>query len=146
MGGRGVTGSVVSATLREALLRLATSVTSEPKGKVLFHHGDEARGLYLVCSGRVSVDLEPGSYAFPPRIAGPGAVLGLPATVAGSPYSLTAEVLDKAEVAFVPRDLVVKALATNQELCFEVMQLLSSEISGTRNALRIIGSSREHRA
>jgi len=90
--------------------------------------------------------MEPSSSVFPPQIVGPGAVLGLPATVAGSPYSLTAEVMDKAEVAFVPRELVLRALSTNQELCFEVMQLLSSEISGTRKALKQLGSSRDHHA
>ena len=139
-------GALVSASLRDAFLRLSTSITSEPKGKVLFREGDAARGVYLVCSGRISMVMEPSSSVFPPQIVGPGAVLGLPATVAGSPYSLTAEVMDKAEVAFVPRELVLRALSTNQELCFEVMQLLSSEISGTRKALKQLGSSRDHHA
>jgi len=142
----GMAGSVVSPAMREELLRLSTRINWEPKGKVLFRQGDHAQGLYLICNGRVSMGMEQGSFAFPPRIVGPGTVLGLPATVAGSPYSLTAETLDKTELAFVPRELVLKTLATNQELCFEVMQLLSSEISGTRNAIRQIGSSREHRA
>jgi len=137
---------LVSPAMREELLRLSMRIIREPKGKVLFRQGDDAQGLYLVCSGRVSLGMEQGNSAFPPRIVGPGGVLGLPATVAGSPYSLTAETLDKTELAFVPRELVLKTLATNQELCFEVMQLLSSEISGTRNAIRQIGSSREHRA
>jgi CRP-like cAMP-binding protein len=139
-----VPGGVVSATMREELLRLATDVISESKGTVLFQRGDPARGLYLICSGRVSVALDTNNLAYPPRILGPGSVLGLPATVAGSPYSLTAEVVDKAELAFVPRAAMLNCLSTNQALCFEVMQLLSGEISGTRTAIKRAGSVRQH--
>jgi len=141
-GGPG--GVVVSAAMREELLRLATDVLSESKGTVLFHRGDPARGLYLICSGRVSVALDANNLAYPARILGPGSVVGLPATVAGSPYSLTAEVVDKAELVFVPRAAVLNCLSTNQALCFEVMQLLSGEISGTRAALKRAGSVRPH--
>ena len=139
-------GLVVSEGLREVLLRDATSVTHEPKGKVLFRKGDEARGLFLICSGRVTTELETEKFTIPPRIIGAGAVLGLPSTVAGSPYSLTAEVLDKAELAFIPREVVLKILSTNPELCFEVLQLLGGEISATRNVIRQIGSDQENQA
>ncbi len=101
MGGEALRTLVVSPALREEFLRLSTSISREPSGKILFQCGDTPRGLYLVCSGKVSLMLETGNIAFPPRIAGPGAVVGLPATMAGSPYSLTAEVIEEAEVAFV---------------------------------------------
>lgn len=140
----GPLGLVISAAMREELLRLATDVISASKGTVLFQRGDAARGLYLICSGRVSVALDTDYFAYPPRILGPGAVVGLPATVAGSPYSLTAEVVDKAELAFVSRAVMLNCLTTNQQLCFEVMQLLSGEISGTRAALKRAGSVRQH--
>src|ERR1700690_13977 len=114
-------GLVVSAALREEFLRLATSVSSEAKGTVLFRRGDAVRGLYLIKSGRVSVGLDTGSVAFPPRLLGAGAVAGLPASVAGSPYSLTAEVIADAELAFVPPPVVMACLQANPQLCFEVM-------------------------
>ena len=133
---------VVSVTMRDEFLRLATSVSSEAKGTILFRRGDAARGLFLIRSGRVSVDLDAGNAAFPPRILGAGAVVGLPATVAGSPYSLTAEVIDDAELAFVPRPAVLSCLQSNPQLCFEVMDLLSGEISGTRTALKQAGAIR----
>jgi len=137
---------VVSVALREELLRLAISVSSEARGTILFRRGDAVRGLFLIRSGRVSVDLDTGNTAFPPRILGAGAVVGLPATVAGSPYSLTAEVIDDAELAFVPRPAVLSCLQRNPQLCFEVMDLLSGEISGTRTALKQAGMIRESRA
>jgi len=136
----------VSVEMREELLRLATSVSSEAKGTVLFRRGDAARGLFLIRSGRVSVALDGGLLALAPRILDAGSVVGLPATVAGSPYSLTAEVIDDAELAFVPRPAFLDCLQTNPQLCFEVMDLLSAEISGTRNALKQAGTIRQNRA
>jgi len=130
---------VVSPELREQLLRLATC-TSKPKGTVLFRHGDAVRGLFLIRSGKVSLALDGANAAFPSRILGAGSVVGLPATVAGSPYSLTAQVIEDAELAFVSRDAVVDCLRQNPDLCFEVMDMLSGEISGTRSALKRHGT------
>jgi CRP-like cAMP-binding protein len=137
---------LVSAAMHAELLQRATSVLSEAKGTVLFRRGDEVRGLFLIRSGRVSVALDTGSVAYPPRILGPGAVVGLPATVAGSAYKLTAEVVDSAELAFVPRMEMLSCLQGNVEFCFEVMELLSGEISRTRAGLRRAGPMRQLRA
>jgi CRP-like cAMP-binding protein len=137
--------SLVSAAMHAELLQRATSVLSEAKGTVLFRRGDEVRGLFLIRSGRVSVALDTGSVAYPPRILGPGAVVGLPATVAGSAYKLTAEVVDSAELAFVPRMEMLSCLQGNVEFCFEVMELLSGEISRTRAGLRRAGPMRQLR-
>jgi len=139
-------GVVVSTTMQEELLRLATGISSESKGTVLFRRGDEPRGLYLICSGSVSLTLDAGIFPFPTRTLGPGAILGLPSTISGSAYSLTAEVVDNAQLAFVPRAAVLNCLATNQQLCFEVMELLSSEISGTRAVLKQASPSRQNKA
>lgn len=126
---------VVSPAMQEQLLRFATSI-SKAKGSILFRHGDAGIGLYLIRCGKVSLALDGVSHAFPPRVLGAGSVVGLPATVAGSPYSLTAKVVEEAELAFVPREAVVDCLRQNPQLCFEVMDMLSGEISGTRYALK----------
>lgn len=135
----------VSPAMQEEFLRIASPVF-KPKGSVLFHHGDAVIGLYLIRSGRVCVGLDGANPAFPPRILGAGSVVGLPATVAGSPYSLTAEVLDDSDLAFVPREAVVDCLRRNPQLCFEVMDMLSIEISGTRFAIKQTGAQRPRKA
>jgi CRP/FNR family transcriptional regulator len=129
----------VSPAMQEEFLRLATP-TFKPKGTILFRHGDAVVGLYLIRKGRVCVGLDGMNPAFPPRILGAGSVVGLPATVAGSPYSLTAEVLEDSDLAFVPREAVVDCLRRNPQLCFEVMDILSVEISGTRFAIKQTGA------
>lgn len=126
---------VVSPAMQEQILRLGTLV-SKKKGVVLFRHGDAVTGMFLICSGKVQVALEGLNSALPARILRAGCVAGLPATVAGSPYSLTAQVIEDAELAFVPRHALMDSLRQNPQFCFEIMEILSGEISGTRSALK----------
>jgi CRP-like cAMP-binding protein len=126
---------VVSPAMQEQLRVLGTAL-SKAKGSVLFRHGDPARGVFLICSGKVRLSLDGANSSFPPRVIGPGSVAGLPASVAGSPYSLTAEVVEDAELAFVPRVALLEWLQRNPQLCFEVMDILSGEISQTRSVLK----------
>ena len=126
---------VVSLAMQEQLSLLATAL-SKAKGSVLFRHGDAVRGVFLIRSGKVRLALDGANSTFPSRILGPGSVAGLPASVAGSPYSLTAEVIEDAELAFVPRQTLLECLQKNPQLCFEVMDVLSGEISQTRSILK----------
>ena len=93
------------------------------------------RGVFLILKGKVRLDLGSHSNAFPSRDLGPGAILGLPATLSDSCYSLTAAVLANAEVIYLSRPAMLELLRTHSKLCFEVMNLLSEELAGTRNAL-----------
>ena len=126
---------VVSSEMQEQLLLLALHL-SKVKGSVLFRHGDPVRGVFLIRSGKVRLSLDGANSSFPFRILGPGSVAGLPASVAGSPYSLTAEVVEDAELAFVPRQDLLECLQKNPQICFEVMDILSGEISQSRSVLK----------
>jgi CRP-like cAMP-binding protein len=136
---------IPSAELKAELECLAT-VVSRPKGTILFHRGDVVSGLYLILRGRVSLGLDAESPVFPTRILAPGCIAGLPATVSGNPYSLTAEVVQDAELAFVPRDAVLDCLRRSPRLCFEVMEMMSGEISHIRSAFKRTDGSRRMRA
>lgn len=136
---------IPSAELKEELERVAT-IVSRRKGTILFCRGDVVSGLYLIRRGRVSLGLDAESPVFPPRILVPGCIAGLPATVSGNPYSLTAEVVQDAELAFVPRDAVLECLRKNATLCFEVMEMMSGEISHIRSAFKHTDGSRRMRA
>lgn len=135
---------VVSPAMQEQLLLLSIPLF-KAKGSVLFRHGDGVLGLFLIRSGKVELALDGGNSAFPPRVLGPGSVVGLPATVAGSSYSLSAQVIEDAELAFVPRVALLDCLQRNPQLCFEIMDILSCEISGTRSVLKQGGLLRLHK-
>jgi CRP-like cAMP-binding protein len=128
-------GLVASSVLREQLLLLSTTVLT-PKGTVLFRRGDPCAGAFLICKGKVRLSLGVDDLLFPARVLGPGCVVGLPATVAGLAYSLTAEVVEEADLASVPKDRLHDCLRENPELCMEVMRVLSREISVTRAVLK----------
>lgn len=130
---------IPSSELRAQLESVAT-VISKPKGTILFRHGDEACGVFLVRNGRIKLGLDFVTPVYPDRTLGAGALVGLPATVSGKPYSLTAQVAEDSELAFVPRDAVLACLQNNPFLCFQVMNMLGGEISDIRSAFKKNGS------
>lgn len=130
---------VPSAELKAEFERLATVVV-KPKGTILFQRGEKPAGVYLIRSGRISLGLDYENSIYPARILGPGAVVGLPASVSGNPYSLAANVVEDSELAFVPREAVVTCLKKNPILCFQVMDILSDEIADIRSAFKQNGS------
>jgi CRP-like cAMP-binding protein len=130
---------IPSPELQGELEHLATSVL-KPAGSFLFRRGDEVSGVFLIRSGRISLALDYETPVYPARILGPGAVTGLPATISGKPYSLTATVVEDSELAFVPRPQVVECLKNNPLLCFQVMDILGDEIADIRSTFKRNGS------
>jgi CRP-like cAMP-binding protein len=130
---------IPSRELQTKLERLAT-IVFKPAGSFLFERGDEASGVFFIRNGRISLTLDYETPIYPARILGPGAVIGLPATVSGNPYSLTAKVIEDSELDFVPRAQVVECLKNNPLLCFQVMDVLSDEIADIRSAFKRNGS------
>src|SRR5512133_1101003 len=126
---------IPSPELQTELERLATIVL-KPAGSFLFRRGDEVSGVFLIRSGRISLALDYETPVYPARLLGPGAVTGLPATVSGNPYSLTAKVVEDSELGFVPRAQVVECLKNKPSLCFQVMDILSDEIADIRSAFK----------
>jgi CRP-like cAMP-binding protein len=139
------TNLIPSPELKAELEQLAT-ILFKPKGAILFRRGEEVTGVFLIRSGRVSLALDCETPLYPARILGPGAIAGLPATVSGNPYSLTAKVVDDAELAYVPRDAVLECLQNNPTLCFQVMDMLSGEICDIRSAFKQNDSTRRAKA
>lgn len=102
-------------------------------GTLLFRQGEEVKGIYVVNSGRVRLSLTDASTgSVSDRFAESGSILGLPATMAGNAYSLTAEVRSAAEVVFVPREQVLAVLRGQPALCFEVVEILAQEVAHMR--------------
>ncbi len=98
-------------------------------GEELFRQGDPVRGVFLVNSGKVklSLELQQGSL-----LAEAGSVLGLPAAVRDSTYSLNATVVDDSELTYVAHQDMRKLLNSDSELCFQVVQILSGELQRLR--------------
>lgn len=132
----------------EALLAFDTikSVTKVPRGEVLFQEGRLPRGIFVLCDGRakLSVCSETGKRLML-RVAGPGEVLGLSATMSGKPYEITAEAMDNAQVAFIKRKDLLKFLRDHREACMQVVHLLSQDLHVAFDRVRTVGLMRTRR-
>lgn len=117
------------------------------KGARLFAEGRPSRGVYILCEGRAKLSIcsESGRHLML-RVAGPGEVLGLGATLSGNAYEVTAELLDAAQVVFVKRKNLLKFLRDNPLTCMEVVRSLSADLHGAYERVRSIGLSRARRA
>jgi CRP/FNR family cyclic AMP-dependent transcriptional regulator len=122
------------------------TISRVTRGETLFQEGRLPRGVFVLCDGRVklSVCSETGKRLML-RVAGPGEVLGLSATMSGKPYEITAEVLDNAQAAFIKRKDLLKFLKEHQEACMQVVHLLSQDLHIAFDRVRTVGLTRTRR-
>jgi hypothetical protein len=75
------------------------------------------------------------------KLAEPGEVLGLSATISGKPYEVTAETIDPCQVNFVKRDDFLHFLKDDVEACFKVAEQLSEKYHNACKEVRALGLS-----
>jgi CRP/FNR family transcriptional regulator, cyclic AMP receptor protein len=113
-----------------------------PQGAVLFVEGQAPRGVHIICSGRVKLSTTSrDGKTLILRIAQPGEILGLHATVAGKPYELTAETLQSSQLDFVRRDDFLKFLQGHADACLHAAQHLSQNCQSAYEMIRSLGLS-----
>ncbi len=127
----------LSLDLRKQLKTIARQ-SSAVRGKVLFHEGDPVRGAFLIRSGSVKLSLEGAAKLYGTRTVGAGDIFGLPATVLGKPYSLTAKALKDCDLYFIPRAKLLKLLRQDPRVGYQVVRILGSEINLMRSAAQKI--------
>jgi len=124
---------MVSADLRERLEAVA-SMVQKPRGCTLFRRGDESFGVFIIEEGKVALSVDgPEGYG-PTRSLGPGCIIGVPGTLSGEGYSLTARTSEECKLRFIPRETLLDYLRRNPQHCFQLVEMLSREISEMRAA------------
>ncbi len=122
------------------------SVGSYPRGAVLFAEGRPVRGIFILCDGRAKLSIcSDAGKRLTLRIAGPGEVLGLGATLSNTAYEVTAELLDNSQVVFVRRKDLMRFLRDNRSVCLEVVRMLSQDLHGAYERVRTIAMVRTRR-
>lgn len=117
-------------------------LASVPRGATLFIEGRLPRGVFVLCEGRAKLSVtakDDTGKRLMLRVAGPGEVLGLSATMSGKPYEVTAEMLDDAQVAFIRRKELLRFLREHREACLQVVHLLSHDLHTAYDRVRSIG-------
>lgn len=116
----------------------AGKMRSVAGGGRLFSCGEASEGVYLVVSGTARATL-PGAAGrrLVSRVAGPGAVLGLPSALCATHYQFDVEALEPVEAVFVETAAVNEILRLHPEMCLRVMEMMCNELSA-------LGETREH--
>jgi CRP/FNR family transcriptional regulator, cyclic AMP receptor protein len=118
------------------------SPATYPAGAVLFLEKQDPRGVFVLCEGEVKLSISSRSgKTLILRIAKPGEILGLMATMSGSPYEVTAETLHPCQVAFVRRDDFLQFASKHPEVYQNVIKQLTTLYNGACEQLRTVGLS-----
>ncbi len=116
--------------------------TCYPEGAVLFVEEEAARGVFVLCKGRVKLSMTScDGKTVILKIVNAGEVLGLHATVSGRPYQATAETLEPCQVNFVKREDFLRLLREHAEASLRVAQELSNEYQIACEQIRSLGLS-----
>ena len=118
--------SLGSAVLAD--LELATSTISLPAQASLFTQGEDARCLYLICSGYLKLTAgRPDDRHMIVRVAGPGSMLGLYAVLSHGSYEVSAESLTQAQLRPVERERFLNFLRSHKEAQLRAVQCICQE-------------------
>ena len=103
--------------------------------QILFHEGEPSVGVYILRSGtaRLTSRTELGDVF--DVLAAPGSLLGIPAVVGSKAYSLRADALEGADVAFVSSQDFVNLMQTQPQLSFQVVRVLAEEVRFAREVV-----------
>jgi CRP/FNR family transcriptional regulator, cyclic AMP receptor protein len=112
------------------------------EGSVLFLEKEKARGIFLVCSGKVKLSVSSkGGRTLILQIVKPGEVIGLSSSMSGADYEVTAETLHPSQIAFIRREDFLRFLHRFPEAYEAVIRQLNLQYGRACEQLRTIGLS-----
>lgn len=101
-----------------------------PRGAVVFHEGNIARGVYVLSSGRAKVSISSADgKKLIIRVAKSGDVLGLYAGLTGRPLEATAEMVEGGRVDFVSRTDLLNLMGRQQAFSSDLVEMFSRQFS-----------------
>src|ERR1700730_14527431 len=123
-----------------------TASATYPKGATLFVEGQPSRGVFILCTGHVKLSSSSADgRTLILRISEPGDLLGLPATISGRSYEVTADVLEPTQANFISRADFLNFLREYGDAALRVAQELSETYQTAFAEMRTIGLSHSAR-
>lgn len=123
-------------------LNAITSAAVYPRASMLFLEGQQGRGAFVLCTGKVklSTTSREGKTIIT-KIAEHGDVLGLSATISNHPYEVTAEMMEPGQANFIAADALLQFLRDYGEVAIRVAQQLSRNYYSAYEEIRTLGLS-----
>lgn len=108
---------------------------------MLFRRGERSFGVFVILSGRVSLDVgtdSPFAHCY-----GSGALLGLPATISRRTYSMTATVTEDAELGFWSPEALESLLRERPALCQELLAIMAERLAENHELMKALVEKRK---
>ena len=113
-----------------------------PKGSLLFVEGEQPRGIFILCSGRAKLTTSSTEgKTLIVKIAEPGEILGISASILGKTYEVSAETIEPSQLNFIKREDFLKFLNSNTEASMHTAQQLSEKYHSAQREIRSLGLS-----
>jgi CRP-like cAMP-binding protein len=128
---------IAHSDLYAALERCCEKVRKR-RSTVLFRRGEKAFGMFLVIRGTVSLDFGVDAPTALANVCGPGALVGLPATLSRANYSMTATVTENAELGFLSPEALVCLLRKQPELRQHLLTILSAKAAHSEQVAKAL--------
>jgi CRP/FNR family transcriptional regulator len=123
-------------------LEAIKSTAAYPKGALLFVEGQNPRGVFVLCHGRAKLSTSSADgKTIILKIAEPGEILGLSATVSGKSYEVTAELMEPSQANFITRQDFLNFLRDHGDASLRVAEQLSQNYHSAYEEIRSLGLS-----
>ena len=114
-----------------------------PKGSTLYVEGEKARGVYILCSGRVKLTTSSAEGRnLILRTVEAGEVVGASAVVSNRPYETTAETIEPCQVNFIRNEDFLAMIQGSKESMMATAHQLSSDYFEAQREVRTFGLAR----
>lgn len=111
-----------------------------PQSALLFIEGQQPRGIFVLCSGKVKLSTTSGEgKTIITRISAPGDVLGLNAAISNHPYEVSAELIEPGQANFISRDALLQFLKQHGDVALRVAEQLSRNYYAAYEKIRTLG-------
>ena len=111
-----------------------------PKSAMLFLEGQQARGVFVLCSGKAKLSTSSSEgKTIITKISEAGDVLGLSAVISNRPYEVTAEMLEPGQANFIARDAFLQFLRQFGDVAVRVAEQLSRNYYIAHEEIRTLG-------
>ncbi len=130
---------MVDSSMVMERLEAAGKPVTQPSGAVLFDQGQPGEGAYVLKSGNTRLSLlnDEGVPVWS-RMVKPGSILGLPATLGHTPYSLRATAVGQVELVFVSEPKLEELIRQDTTVGTALLRVVSEELVDLRRKLSLL--------
>ncbi len=123
-----------------AMLEQIKFTAMYPKGSLLFVEGETARGVFVLCSGKVKLTTSSSEgRTLIVRIAGAGELLGSSAVLLAKSYEMSAETVEPCQVNFIRTEEFMSWIQNDRDAMMSVARQLSGDYYAAQREIRSFG-------